>query len=78
MSEGRAAKDMRNSVAAAMAGDPDTFFEEIDAAAVAALLGSALACPPCPEQTDQIEDVNNHLHLLQALVEHLARLAATR
>jgi cytochrome c-type biogenesis protein CcmH/NrfF len=67
---------MRNSVAAAMAGNPDTFFEDIDAAAVAALLGSALACPPCPEQADQIEDVNNHLHLVRARVEHLARLAA--
>ena len=78
VSEGRAAKDMRNSVAAAMAGNPDTFFEDIDAAAVAALLGSALACPPCPEQADQIEDVNNHLHLVRARVEHLARLAATR
>ena len=78
VSEGRTAKDMRNSVAAAMAGDPDTFFEDIDAAAVAALLGSALACPPCPEQADQIEDVNNHLHLVQARVEHLARISATR
>jgi len=78
VSEGRTAKDMRNSVAAAMAGDPDTFFEDIDAAAVAALLGSALACPPCPEQADQIEDVNNHLHLLQARVEHLAGLSAKR
>ena len=77
VSEGRAAKDMRNSVAAAMAGDPETFFEDIDAAAVAALLGSALACPPCPMQADQIEDVNTHLYLLRARVEHLARLAAT-
>ena len=58
MSEGRAAKDTRNSVAAAMAGDPDTFFEDIAAAAVAAMLDSALACPPCPAQADQIEDVN--------------------
>jgi len=78
VSEGRTAKDMRNSVAAAMAGDPDTFFEDIDAAAVAAVLGSALACPPCPEQADQIEDVDNHLYLVQARVEHLARLSATR
>jgi len=78
VSEGRAAKDMRNSVAAAMAGDPDTFFEDINAAAGAALLGSALACPPCPEQADQIEDVNNHLHLVRARVEHLTQLAATR
>jgi len=42
---------------------------------VAALLGSALACPPCPEQADQIEDVNKHLHLVRARVEHLAELA---
>ena len=62
-------------MAAAMAGDPETFFEDIDAAAMAALLGSALACPPCPEQPDQIEDVSNHLYLLRARVEHLARLA---
>ena len=75
VSEGRAAKAMRNSVAAAMAGNPDAFFEDIDAAAVAALLGSALACPPCPVQADQIEDVNDHLHLVRARVEHLARLA---
>jgi hypothetical protein len=78
VAEGRAAKDMRNSVAAAMAGDPDTFFEDIDAAAVVALLGSALVCPPCPEQPDQIEAVSNHLHLVRARVEHLARPAATR
>jgi hypothetical protein len=78
VSEGRAAKDMRNSFAAAMAGNPDTFFEDINAATGAALLGSALACPPCPEQADQIEDVNNHLHLVRARVEHLTQLAATR
>lgn len=75
VSEGRAAKDIRNSVAAAMAAEPDTFFEDIDAAAAAALLGSALASRPCPEQADQIQDVNDHLHLVQARVEHLARLA---
>jgi hypothetical protein len=78
VSEGRAAKDMRNSFAAAMAGNPDTFFEDINAATGAALLGSALACPPCPEQADQIEDVNNHLYLVRARVEHLTQLAATR
>lgn len=75
VSEGRAAKDMRNSVAAAMAGEPDTFFEDIDAAAAAALLGSALSCPPCPEQADQIQDVADLLYLVRARVEHLARLA---
>lgn len=75
VTEGRAAKDMRNSVAAAMAAEPEAFFEDVDAAAAAALLGTALACPPCPEQPDQIEDVNDHLHLVRARVEHLARLA---
>lgn len=75
VSEGRAAKDMRNSVATAMAGEPTTFFEDIDAAAVTGLLGSALGQPPCPEQPDQLEDVFNHLYLLRARVAHLARLA---
>jgi hypothetical protein len=75
VSEGRAAKEMRNSVATAMAGEPTTFFEDIDAAAAAGLLGSALAHPPCPEQPDQIEDVFNHLYLLRSRVAHLARLA---
>ena len=73
--EGRTAKEMRNTVAAAMAGEPDTFFEDIDAAAVAGLLGSALTNPPCPEQADQIEDVANHLYLVRARVEYVAQLA---
>jgi hypothetical protein len=73
--EGRPAKEMRNTVAAAMAGEPDSFFEDIDAVAVAGLLGSALTNPPCPEQADQIEDVANHLYLMRARVEHLAQLA---
>jgi len=73
--EGRTAKEMRNSVAAAMAGEPDTFFEDIDAVAVAGLLGSALTNPPCPEQADQIEDVASHLYLVRARVEHVAQLA---
>ena len=75
VTEGRSAKDMRNFVAAAMAGEPDTFFEDIDAAAAAELLDVALGCPPCPEQADQIEDVNDYLYLVRARVEHLARLA---
>jgi hypothetical protein len=75
VSEGRAAKEMRNSVATAMASEPTTFFEDIDTATATGLLGSALAHPPCPEQPDQIEDVSNHLYLLRARVAHLARLA---
>jgi hypothetical protein len=73
--EGRPVKQTRNTVAAAMASKPDTFFEDIDAAAVAGLLGSALANPPCPEQADQIEDVAKHLYLVRARVELVAQLA---
>lgn len=73
--EGRAAKEMRNTVAAAMAGEPETIFEDIDAVAVAGLLGSALTNPRCPEQADQIEDVANHLYLVRARVEYVAQLA---
>jgi hypothetical protein len=74
VAEGRPAKELRNTVAAAMASGPTTFFEDIDAVAVAGLLGSALANPPCPEQADQIEDVANHYYLVRARVEHLAQL----
>lgn len=77
MAEEQSATDMRNSVAAAMAGEPDTFFEDIDATTAADLLAAALACPPCPEQADQIEDVNDYLYLVRARAEHLARLAGT-
>ena len=75
VSEGRSAKEMRNTVAAAMASEPGTFFEDIDADAVEVLLGSALTNPPCPEQADQIEDVANQLYLVRARVEHVAQLA---
>ena len=75
MSEGRSAKEMRNTVAAAMASEPGTFFEDIDADAVEVMLGSALTNPPCSEQADQIEDVANQLYLMRARVEHVAQLA---
>jgi hypothetical protein len=75
VSEGRRAKDVRNAVAAGMASEPDTFFEDIDAGAAAVLLGAALECPPCPEQPDQIADVRDHLYLVRSRTEHLARLA---
>ena len=75
VAEGRPAKEMRNNVAGGMASEPTTFFEDIDAADVAELLGLALASPPCPEQDDQIEDVAAHLYLVRARVEHVAQLA---
>jgi hypothetical protein len=74
VAEGRPVKGMRNTVAAAMAGNPEALFEDIGAAAVAALLGSALANPPCPRQPDQIEDVAKHLYLVRARVEQVAQL----
>ena len=75
MCEGRAAKEMRNTVAAATAGEPETILEDIDAVAVAGLLGSALTNPRCPEQADRIEDVANHLYSVRARVEYVAQLS---
>lgn len=75
VAEGRAAKGIRNRVALEMAGNPGTFFEDIDAGTVAGRLGAALSNPPCPEQADQIEDVAANLYLARSRVEHLARLA---
>lgn len=70
---GKVARAIRDSTATRL--DPlDTFFEDIDAAKAATLLGPALACEPCPEQADQIEDVDAYLYLTRARVEHLARL----
>jgi len=75
VAEGRPAKEMRDTVATAMASSPTTFFEDIGAAAVTELLGSTLTSPPCPEQADQIEDVARHLYLVRARVEHVAGVA---
>lgn len=77
VAEGRTATDMRNRVSLEMAGNPDTVFEDIDAATAAEVLGAALSHPPCPEQPDQIEDVNAYQYLVRSRAEHLARLAGT-
>ena len=63
-----------STTAAATASAPNTFFEDIDAAGVTELLGSALTRPRCPEQGDQIEDVATYLYLVRARVEHVAGL----
>lgn len=78
VAEGRAARTLRDRVADEMANNPTTYFEDINATEVVTLLDAAMACPPCPEQPDQIEDVDAYLHLLQARVEHVARLAGVR
>jgi Plasmid pRiA4b ORF-3-like protein len=75
VAEGRRARDARKSLATAAAGEPDTFFEDIDAARVVDLLRPALDRPPCPVQDDQIEDVPMFRYLLLSRVEELARAA---
>lgn len=76
LSVGKAAKVVRDTTAAKLAG-LDSYFEDIDAAAAATLLAPALAREPCPMQADQIEDVDAYLYLTRARVEHLARLGGT-
>jgi hypothetical protein len=76
VSEGRAARTARKSLAAATAvGELDTFLVDIDAAGVVRLLRAALDRPPCPVLDDQIEDVAAFHYLLLARVEELARVA---
>lgn len=78
LAEGRAGRTLRDRVAGEVANNPTTYFEDIGAAEVVPLLDAALATPPCPEQADQIEDVDAYLDLLQARVEHVARVAGVQ
>jgi len=75
VSEGRAARGLHDSIADAMAREPDTYFVDLDSAAAATALREALSNPPCPEQDDQVEDVGELLYLTRSRTEHLARLA---
>ncbi|ADU49636.1 hypothetical protein Intca_3151 [Intrasporangium calvum DSM 43043] len=75
VAEGRRAREMRDAIAARMASDDAAFFEDIDAAGFAELLGSALAKPPCPRQVDQVEDVATYFYLTRSRADHVARLA---
>jgi len=74
--QGRRAKGLRNAMAAKMADNPEAYFEDLDEATAARLLGEALDNPPCPVQDDQIQDVGKHLYLLRSRTEQLARIAA--
>lgn len=74
VAEGRRAHQMRDELAAKMAGDEQAFFEDIGAGTFAHLLNSALAQTPCPEQPDQVDDVAAYLHLTRSRAEQLARL----
>jgi hypothetical protein len=75
VAEGKQAKGLRNRIAANMADEPVAVFEDIDVRTAAQGLREALACPPCPEQDDQIEDVATHLFLVRSRADHLAALA---
>jgi hypothetical protein len=75
LTAGRDAANMRNAIAAAMATDPHSEFEDIDVVAVAQLLREALGKPPCPVDEEQVDDVARHLYLARARAELLAELA---
>ena len=75
IAEGPDARDLHTAVATELAGDPMVVVENIDEDAAASLLRDALACPPCPEQDDQIEDVATHLHLVRSRTALLCELA---
>ncbi|MEO7131561.1 MAG: hypothetical protein ABIZ07_09330, partial [Dermatophilaceae bacterium] len=77
VAEGRRAREMRDAIAAKMASDDAAFFEDIDAAGFAKLLGSALAKPPCPREVDQVEDVATNFYLTRSRADHVARLAGS-
>ncbi|WP_347352911.1 plasmid pRiA4b ORF-3 family protein [Intrasporangium sp.] len=74
VAEGRRAKGLREMIRGQMESDPFTFFEDIDAATLADLLGDALARPTCPMWPDQVEDVARHIHLVRSRAELVARL----
>ena len=73
VAHGREAKGLRNRIATGLATEPDAYFEDIDLPTAAEVLREALACRPCPEQDDQIEDVATYLFLVHSRTEHLAR-----
>lgn len=77
VADGRAARDLRDVIGRTLGQNVDAFFDDVDAATLADLLGAALAAAPCPVQEDQIEDVSANLYLARSRAEHVARLAAT-
>jgi hypothetical protein len=75
VAEGKKTKGLRNRIAAKLADEPVAVFEDIDFGTASRALREALACPPCPEQDDQIEDVATHLFLVRSRADHLAEIA---
>jgi hypothetical protein len=75
VAEGRQAQGLRDRVMTGLADEPMAVFDDIDVAAVAQALRDALACPPCPAEEDQHEDVATHLVLVRSRAERLAEVA---
>jgi hypothetical protein len=72
VAEGRDARWMRNHTAEQMSTDPMTEFEDLSLLEAAERLAAAVAQSPCPEQKDQIQDVDRFLPLLRSRLELLA------
>jgi hypothetical protein len=77
IAEGKQTKGLRNRIAAELGDRPDAVFEDVDLATAVGVLRAALACPPCPEQDDQIEDVATHLFLVRSRTDRLAELVGS-
>jgi hypothetical protein len=71
ITEGRDAAGLRTRMAAEMAGNPVSEFDDIDPARAVEILQAALAQPACPVQDDQIQDVADNLEVLRARVRLL-------
>lgn len=74
VAEGRRARRARDLMVQQMAGNPDTFLEDIVMGQGYDLLGAALGNQPCPEQDDQIHDVACYLPLVAARVALLGTM----
>ena len=75
VAEGKRARRFRAMTAQQMAGNPDTFLEDLLMGQAHDLLSAALDIEPCPEQYDQIHDVACHLPLVVARVALLGAMA---
>jgi hypothetical protein len=74
IAEGRQAKGLRNRIADELGDRPDAVFEDVDLATAVGVLRVALACPPCPVQDDQIEDVATNPFMVRSRTDRLAEL----
>jgi hypothetical protein len=74
VAEGRDARGLRDRVATSMAEEPTAVFEDLTDQQALDALRSALACPPCPNESDQIEDVDSHLYLVHSRARQMAHL----